>query len=455
MPKHFEAPATSGDPLSIAIVGSGISGLGAAWLLSKHHRVTLFEADDRLGGHTNTVIVETHRGPIPVDTGFIVFNAPNYPNLTALFAHLDVPTRSTTMSFSVSLDGGRFEYSGSGLAGLLAQRTNALKPRLWRLVRDILRFYREAPRVLVDDPRGHETLAGYLGRNGYEQSFVYDHLLPMAAAIWSAPTAAMLEFPVTSFVRFCCNHGLLQIWNRPTWRTVVGGSRTYIERIVEDTDLDVRLSNPIVKIQRSLNGVQLIDDKGTTRRFDRVIIATHADQALSMLVDPSPEEQRILGAFRYQRNRAVLHSDASLMPRRRRAWAAWNYRRHGENPEAPVSVTYWMNALQHLGDVPPLFVTLNPEREPAAKTVRYQTWYDHPLFDSAALSAQGELGRLQGRRNTWFCGSYCGYGFHEDGLQAGLAVAEDAGGVQRPWAMTNRSARIAFGEGSLMSEAAE
>lgn len=441
--------------LSVAVIGSGISGLSAAWLLSQSHGVTLFEAGSHLGGHSNTVVADTAQGLIPVDTGFIVYNSLNYPNLTAFFKHLDVPTRPTAMSFSVSLDGGRFEYSGSGLQGLLAQRSNALKPGFWMLVREILRFYREAPALLNDDAEGRESLGDYLARNQYSKAFMDDHLLPMAAAIWSAPTSEMLAFPATSFIRFFANHGLLQVKDRPMWGTVVGGSRNYVDRVLNRAAITVRPGIAVDRVLRDGDGVRITDAHGREHRFDHVVIATHADQALNMLAEPSAEERRLLGVFRYQSNRAVLHGDPALMPRRKRAWAAWNYARgnyarghHTRGSHAPennVSVTYWMNALQHLNPNVPLFVSLNPDREPARHTVHYETDYDHPLFDGAAMAAQKDLWRIQGSKRTWFCGAHFGYGFHEDGIQSSLAVAEALGGVRRPWQVAGESGRITLG----------
>ena len=444
------SPILSAVPRTVAVIGSGISGLGAAWLLSRSCQVTLFEDNDYCGGHSNTVVAETAQGPVPVDTGFIVFNAPNYPNLTALFAHLDVETRETTMSFSASLKGGRFEYSGSGLGGLLAQPGNAIKPRFWSMVRDILRFYQEAPSILLDDAAGQESLGDYLKRNGYRDNFIQDHLMPMAAAIWSAPTDEMMAFPAASFVRFFINHGLLQVKDRPLWRTVKGGSRQYVKRLLHDAAVVVRKDTGIVRVRRMADGVDLTDKHGAVHRFDQVVMASHADQSLAMIEDATDEERSILGAFGYQKNRAILHSDPSLMPRRKRAWAAWNYCRNGDRPTDPVSVTYWMNALQHIDPGIPLFVSLNPNREPARGLVHYETNYDHPLFDAAAIEAQHDLWRIQGARRTWFCGAYCGYGFHEDGLQSGLAVAEALGEVRRPWTVGNESGRIHLGPSGRM-----
>lgn len=437
-------------PRNVAVVGSGIAGLSAAWLLSRRHRVTLYEEASRPGGHSNTVTVETPRGPIAVDTGFIVFNERNYPNLTALLAHLGVATEASDMSFAASLDGGRVEYSSSGLAGLIGRPGNLVRPGYWLMLRDILRFYREAPRAVV--PEG-VTLGEYLDGNGYAAAFVEEHLLPMGAAIWSTTAKEMRAYPFASFVRFFASHGLLELVNRPKWRTVKGGSRSYVAAMLRDI-AEVRLATPVGRIERRPGGgVEIFDRLGRGRAFDGVVIAAHADQALAMLGDPDEEERRLLGAFDYTDNLAVLHSDPTLMPRRRHVWASWNYigERDAED-DRQLCVTYWMNRLQNLDPAQPLFVTLNPTRPVAAGRLHQAIGYTHPLFDQKAIAAQQQLWRLQGRRSTWFAGSYFGHGFHEDALQAGLAAAELAGGVRRPWTVAGESDRITL---APMLEAAE
>ena len=421
--------------MRIAIVGAGISGLGAAWALHRDHDIAVYEANDYPGGHANTVEVETQGRRIAVDTGFIVYNEPNYPNLTALFDHLGVPTQPSTMSFAASLDGGRFEYAGSG-PGLFVQKSNLVRPRLWRMVRDVLRFYREAPALLEygHDPAGDIGLGAFLSQGGYSETFVRDHLMPMAAAIWSGTPQTLLAFPARSFAQFFRNHGLLKLWDRPQWRTVTGGSRVYVETLTAPFADRIRLNAPVASIARTPDGVLVKTADGHLDRFDQVVLASHADQTLALLGDDATARERaLLGAFRYEANRAILHQDETLMPKRRGVWSSWNYVSQSRADEGrAVSVTYWMNRLQSIDEAVPLFVSLNPLRAPKPESVLFSTTYMHPQYDLESLQAQRALPEIQGVNRTWFCGSYCGYGFHEDGLSAGLSVAA-ALGAPAPW----------------------
>jgi predicted NAD/FAD-binding protein len=414
--------------MKIAVIGSGISGLASAWLLSQQHQVTLFEAGDYIGGHTHTVDIEVEGVSFPVDTGFLVFNHRTYPNLTAMFRTLEVDTVASDMSFAVSLADPDLEWAGSSLTTLFAQKRNLARSGFWRMLQDTLRFNRATAGALPE-----VTLGAYLTREGYSAEFRDWYLLPMGAAIWSCPTQAMLDYPLTTFVRFARNHGLLQITDRPQWHTVMGGGRQYVERIVNEL-ADVRLATPVRSVLRDVDGVWLGLPGGDCARFDEVVLACHSDQALALLGSAaSVAERRILGAIRYQYNRAVLHTDASLLPRDPRVWSAWNYMtgtRH-DHPQS-VSVSYLINHLQPLPVSTPVIVSLNPHIEPDPAKVIGDYDYDHPLFDQAAIDAQAQLAAIQGVERLWFCGAWGGYGFHEDGLVSALAVANRLG-CRAPW----------------------
>jgi len=425
---------------TIAVIGSGIAGMSAAWLLSQRHDVTVYERNEKLGGHSNTVMVNTSLGTTPVDTGFIVYNNVTYPNLVALFEHLGVATEISDMSFGVSLNGGQMEYSSVGASAFLCGGRNLLSPRFWSMTLDLLRFYKHAPPEMLRTRDEMMSLGEYLKRRGYGDAFQNDHLLPQAAAIWSASLAEIRHYPACAFVRFFENHGLLRLKGRPEWRTVAGGSRAYVEKLTAAYADRVRLGAGAVAVRRDGAGAWVRDESGETQRYDQIVIAAHADQALSLLDDASAKERRLLGACRYTKNRAVLHTDRTLMPRREPLWASWNY--VGDNPEGGCVVSYWMNKLQNLRCREQLFLTLNPKAMPREESILCETEYEHPLFDAAAIRAQEQLWSLQGVRNTWFCGAYFGAGFHEDGLQAGLAVAEQLGGLRRPWNVEDESGRI-------------
>jgi predicted NAD/FAD-binding protein len=410
--------------MKIAIVGGGIAALGAAWALNRRHEVDVFVADGHAGGHANTVDVPWNGNVVPVDTGFIVYNEPNYPHLTRLFALLDVPTRATDMSFAVSLDEGRLEYEGS-LRGLVAQPGNLFNRRFHAMLRDTRRFYREAPALLEATPASEISIGDYLAAGGYSRAFIEDHLLPMGAAIWSCSLRETAAYPARSFVRFFQNHGLLSLSERPQWRTVCGGSRAYVRRLVAPFASRVHLSTPVVGVEREGDVVRVQTWRGEAGPYDAVVFGVHADQALTILgPEATALERQVLGSFRYAPNRAILHQDPALMPRRRRAWASWNYAATtGGDDRRRVAVTYWMNRLQSIDPACPLFVSLNPLREPAPDLVRAGFEYEHPMFDRGAIRAQRLMPFLQGANRTWFCGSYAGYGFHEDALRSGLEVA--------------------------------
>ena len=419
--------------MKIAIVGSGIAGLGAAHALRGHADITLFEAGDYFGGHTHTVdmTLPGPRGPVThgVDTGFLVFNERTYPQLIQLFADLQVPTERSDMSFSVQVPGANgqapLEWSGSSLNTVFAQRRNLLNPRFLRMLRDVTRFNRLATELAK---RGAEAelmqpLAGFLEQHDLSTEFRDWYFLPMLGCIWSCPTDQMLQFPVATMIRFCHNHGLLQITDRPQWWTVAGGARLYVDKITA-TIADKRLNTPVMHVTRNAQGVT-VHTQGQSENFDKVVLAAHSDQSLAMLGDASRLERDTLGAIRYQANRAVLHTDTSVLPRQRRAWAAWNYQRSADAQQdtARVCLHYLINMLQPVPFAQPVVVSLNPVVEIAPSQVHASFDYAHPVFDVAAIRAQRQVDALQGQNNTYFCGAWTGYGFHEDGLKSGLGVA--------------------------------
>lgn len=414
----------------IAVVGSGIAGLASAWLLSRSHAVTLFESDERAGGHTNTVDVTVDGKRFPVDTGFLVFNDRTYPNLCALFDTLGVEWTASDMSFSVRVDDQDLEWAGSSLGTVFAQRRNLLNRDFWAMLKDIVRFNRQATADVEAGRAIGGSMGDYLARGLYGSSFRDWYLLPMSAAIWSCPTATMLDYPARTFLRFCHNHGLLRIHGRPKWRTVNGGGRSYVARILAGLR-DVRLGCPVLGIARHESSVRVRTGSGIDR-FDEVVLATHGNQSLALLEDAHEAEAGILGAVRYQDNVAWLHTDEDLLPRSREAWSAWNYVGGSHGPDGrPVSVSYLINRLQPVPCRTPVIVTLNPVREPRFEKVMQTLRYSHPVFDAGTLRAQERLPEIQGRRKTWFCGAWTGYGFHEDGLASALAVA-NALGIRAP-----------------------
>jgi predicted NAD/FAD-binding protein len=405
--------------VKIAIVGSGVSGLVCAHLLGPRHDVVLLEADDRIGGHVHTVdVADGSRGAVAVDTGFIVFNRRTYPSFTRLLARLGVEAQESEMSFSVRSEQRDLEYSGSGLLGLYAQAENALSPRFHRMVLDVLRFYREGRALLEEGPE--VELLPWLEQHGYSRAFVEDHLLPMVGAVWSSSREGAKRFPARFMARFFDNHGFLQVDGRPTWLTVRGGSRTYVAAVLDGFRGEVRTSCPVASIRREPRAVVVRSAGSAAERFDHVILACHADQALRLLEDPSPVEQELLSAFPYRANDVLLHEDEAVMPRRRRTWSSWNYHLDdGAHPGA--SVTYWMNRLQRLPTPRPLFVSLNRDGVREDRVLR-RLQYAHPIFTPAAVGAQARHPELLGQRRTSYCGAYWRNGFHEDGVVSALAA---------------------------------
>ena len=470
--------------MKIAVVGTGISGLAAAWLLRRHAQVTVYEQNSYAGGHTHTFQVPD--GPA-VDTGFIVFNERNYPHLTALFQHLGVESQASDMSFAASIGDGRVEYAGDNLNTLFAQRRNLFAPAHWRMLRDILRFNRAAKRALRSGLAPELTLGRFIRQGGYGEELSRRYLLPMAAAIWSCPAGTMLQFPAASFLRFFENHGLLDLMDRPRWRTVTGGSHEYVKKLLAGLGDCVRTDTPVTGIRRIGAAVRIWDGSGDVADYDRVVMAVHADQVLPLLAGASSAERKVFSAFKYQDNRVLLHSDPALMPKRKSVWAAWNYLATdeacglrglaacGERPAAGsshamsgrqdaaldrersrmrseaggaghsardgsphqsgeqatrVSVSYWMNRLQGLTGDKDYFVSLNPLTQP--KDVIFETTYAHPVFTREVMQAQQQLASIQGVDRIWFCGAWSGYGFHEDGLRSAVQVAQGMG-CPVPW----------------------
>ena len=428
-----------GAGMRVAVIGTGIAGNAAAWTLSKHYPISVYDRELRPGGHSHTVTIDYDGTPLAVDIGFIVYNELNYPDLTALFAHLGVETVESCMSFAVTADAGRFEWKGGGnnwvdtAKGLFAQSRNLLSPSYLWMLRDILTFNNQSTEDHAAGLLAGLTLRQYFAKRHFAPRLLTDYLAPMGAAIWSAPSSDMLDFPAENFVAFFSNHRLLQ-YDRPVWRTVKGGSQRYVEKLTSAFRDQLRLGCAVTSIERTPHGVIVHDSHGRKESYDHVVIASHSDQALAMLSDADDRERAVLGAIGYSPNTVYLHRDVRLMPKRQRAWASWNFLRWQREgtAENDVAVTYWMNRLQGIADDKPLFVSLNPPFEPDPALTFGKYMCEHPQYNAAAFAAQKRLGEIQGRRHTWFCGAWTGYGFHEDGLRSGLAVAE-ALGAPAPW----------------------
>ncbi len=412
--------------MKLAIVGTGIAGMTAAHLLHGEHDLTIYEAGEYIGGHTNTVEVEREGMTYAVDTGFIVFNDWTYPNFIGLLDRLGVASQPSDMSFSVRCEETGLEYNGTSLNRLFAQRRNLLRPSFYRMIRDILRFNLESV-GLLNEPGPGPSLGAYLEQNRYSPPFIRDYIVPMAGAIWSAGPSTIWRYPARYLVQFFRNHGMLSVDARPTWRVIIGGSQRYVEKLVRPFRERIRLRSPVAAIIRDSHGVEVRshDRAGAshTARFDGVVLACHSDQALALLADPSPLERDILGAIRYQANEAILHTDRSLLPRRRRAWAAWNYHLL-PTPADRVLVTYHMNTLQRLRASCDFCVTLNRSDAIDPAQVLKRITYHHPVFTPEAIAAQQRHREINGQRRTWYCGAYWGFGFHEDGVKSAMMACE-------------------------------
>ena len=425
--------------MKIAVIGSGVAGLGAAYALSSHYDVALYERGDRFGGHANTEVIEIEGEEIAVDTGFIVYNEVNYPNLTALFHHLGTPTKPSDMSFGFSMKGGQFEYACDNLDKIFAQRLNALKPSFWGAFRDVMRFIRIAPKQLAADEIGDISLGDWLSREGFGELFREGFLLPMGGAIWSTPTDKMTEFPAKNLLSFFDNHDLYTgLAAAIQWRTVDGGSRAYVGQIIRHLGRRAQANKAVTSVNRLGGKVEINFADGGRDVADHVIFACHAPEARALLTGQDPEEEEVLGAFRTTQNTAILHRDPSLMPKRRKVWSSWSMitddiKKTNRLADEPVSLTYWMNRLQTLPTKHDIFVTLNAQRRPDPALTIAEYSYAHPGYDSMTFAAQAQLDDIQGRGGVWYAGAWTGWGFHEDGLKSGLRVAE-ALGARPDWA---------------------
>jgi len=405
----------------IAIVGTGISGLTAAHYLNRHHEITVYEREPRIGGHTRTLVVRHGDRRIPVDTGFIVYNERNYPNMTRLFRELGVAVEKSNMSFALTVRDGWLEWGAENANAIFGQRRNLFRPEFFRLFGQVLKFNARALEAVEANP--DLSLGELIASMGLGDWFRWYYLLPMAGAIWSCPPRQMMAFPAATFVNFFANHGLLSATGQPQWYTVTGGSQNYVDKITGRFENRIRANCGAVSVRREGEGIVVRDALGQNETYDHVVLASHADESLKLLTDATGEERQALGAFQYQRNRAILHKDPQFMPKRRRCWASWVYHSDGNGDDAAITMSYWMNRLQNIDRNYPLFVTLNPERAIPEEHTFNEHMFTHPVFDQAAVAAQPRVKAMQGARNIWFCGAYLGYGFHEDGHASGLQVA--------------------------------
>jgi len=402
--------------MKIAIIGTGISGLGISYLLNPYHDLTIFEKENYLGGHSRTVKANAN----PVDTGFIVFNHKNYPHLTALFKYLDVKTEKSNMSFGVSIANGQLEFGSNSLLNIFAQKKNLLNIKFYQMLKDIIRFNNLAPKYLAS--KSDLTLEEYLSKYNFCSWFKDYYLLAMGASIWSCPHSKILKFPAKTFLQFFENHGLLTVTNQPQWYTVTGGSKEYVKKLSNNFSNKIQKNSKIIKLERKNKEIIITDQNNKTYKFDKVIFACHADEALEIIQKPSQKEQEILGSFKYQNNKVILHQDISFMPKNKKAWSSWIYLNEGNSNK--LSLSYWMNNLQNLKSQQPLIITLNPHRKPKKETIINEHNFSHPIFDQKAIKAQKEISSLQGDNNCYFVGAYQRYGFHEDGLLSAVNIAK-------------------------------
>lgn len=449
IPTNVESPLNKEVNLSknIAIIGSGIAGLSAGWLLSKEHKVTIYEKDEKLGGHSNTVNIhydlKNNKGiPISVDTGFIVYNNKNYPNLTKFFEILGVNSIDSDMSLSISLNDGKYEYSGAGLGGIFGQKRNIININQWKLLYDIFRFKNVATNYLKNNNTDQSVIGNWLKNNNFSSFFTTRYIMPIASAIWSCSNKDALLFPTKTFLYFFYHHGLLNIIDRPKWKTVKNGSQEYIKKILQSSNFEYETNSSIKAVIPNNNSV-IIKFKDKEIKYDHVIMACHADQARKLIKEPYKGRNEVLNYFKFSKNRVVLHSSDQFMPKNRSLWSSWNYTSSiheiRKTSHKPIQVTYWMNLLQSIDKNLPLFVTLNPEEGSIKNNLIFkEILYDHPILDENALIGQSKLKDIQGENNIWFAGAWTKYGFHEDGIKSGIAIAEKLG-CKIPWDINNKS----------------